>query len=211
MLMSIRKTVLLLLVLDQPVPLPHKRILNSNYYSCNPNTKLCPNAICSPVQTSGRLIVQSPNTGTFYSIGQLINVTWTYSSQSNPNFPSNSVNLYYRPANRNDWINWATLSPNTTTWQGNIDNAADGSYEVLILPDNIDSSGGVFKVGNKVSCIADGWPYTVSQKFRLIASQNILPTSFKPNADVTPNTNSEADLEISWLRDFSLVVWFLLM
>jgi hypothetical protein len=113
---------------------------NAVQTDCNPNIKVCPNAVCvmpavysSLQQTAGRTLTLSPNASTFFYNNQNINVTWSYLN-SNPDYPSQTVNLYYRAVGILDWTAWQVVSAKTTTWMGRLENMPQGSYEVLILP-----------------------------------------------------------------------------
>jgi hypothetical protein len=94
--------------------------------------------------------------------------------QTNPQYPSQSVNVYYRLLNSEIWNPWQVVPAKTTTFTATLDRVAGGVYEILVLPDNVDTSQGVFKVGNAVSCIADQFPYSAPSEFRLLVSLKLL-------------------------------------
>jgi hypothetical protein len=71
-------------------PLSNKRFFTNNKQmlfflpvvlsqpTCNPFISPCPQADCEPGVTAGKVLVLSPNSTTFFYLGQQLNVSWLY-------------------------------------------------------------------------------------------------------------------------------------
>ena len=72
---------------------------------------------------------------------------------------------------------------------------------MLVAPDNVDTGG--YKIGQRSSCIADGWPYAQKQEFRLLTPHDV-PSYTNP---LPANTNSVAiDFDPRWIIGLSATI-----
>ncbi|KAJ3321066.1 hypothetical protein HDV06_004624 [Boothiomyces sp. JEL0866] len=141
---------------------------------CDPTEQLCPNVNCDQAQTTGLVLIASPNSTTYYFTGNPINITYTFTATSNPNYPKRTMNFYYRPTGTNTWTAWGNATKGTTTIMLQLNNVVPGNYDVLALTDGVDPTQ-KSQIGPKISCVADGWPYSTFNTFALLQPQTFLP------------------------------------
>ncbi|KAJ3272797.1 hypothetical protein HDV01_005225 [Terramyces sp. JEL0728] len=144
---------------------------------------------CNP-STYGTTVINSPGDqgGTYSYTDRPINFTWSYTGQYDSAYPKNSVYLYYRQHGATAWT-FLTKTGKTNSVNGTISNAVPGQYEVLVMPDNIDTNN-LYGVGTVVSCTPDGWPYPQKLQFSLLQSTSyqVYPDKFPPatNSAIIP-------------------------
>ena len=133
--------------------------------ACNPTIQQCDNAQCNTATTPGRILVNRPGRNAYAYIGSSINITWSYTEGTdNRTFPVNGFSFYYKKKedDNSKWISIgnATKGNNTVyTWNPQVALMKDTRYQLLILVDNVASSGtGDQGPGIKASCLAEGFP-----------------------------------------------------
>ncbi|KAI8915654.1 hypothetical protein EDD86DRAFT_196542 [Gorgonomyces haynaldii] len=160
--------------------------------TCDPYNTVCAGVSCALPGTGGLVRLASPNTTAYFYVGQPINITWTYSDLADPQYPTQSVNIYYRQVGTDAWTSWVIAPPKSKTAFGTINNVAGGNYQVVVVPDNIDVTGGL-KAGKTVSCVHDQWPYPGTAEFRLLVPFNVQPYT----NPLPANTNAGYGLSLS--------------
>lgn len=133
--------------------------------SCNPYVETCEGADCADALNLGRVRIFSPNSSAYFYVGLPLFVNWTYDGLTDARFPVNSVNLYYKPRKEKTWIEFAVVGRRNKTHTWNVPKLVPGSYEMLIVPDNVDKGGAV---GTRPSCLADGFPVADKVTFRFL-------------------------------------------
>ncbi|KAJ3301597.1 hypothetical protein HDV03_000634 [Kappamyces sp. JEL0829] len=155
-----------------------------------PGNQSGPTFSCDPAvqpSTYGVTRILSPFIYSWLHIGQAFNLSWTYIN-SDPAFPQTSVFLYYRPlSSQATWLPLGNVSAKTTSVNVTIPSSAiPGSYEYVVVPDNIDATQRL-QVGRTVDCLPNGWPYPQTQSFSLL--QPIDPAVFAN--PYPPNVSSD--------------------
>lgn len=102
---------------------------------CNPFIQVCSNPNCTSSENIGSVQVLSPNTSAYFYVGSAINVSWTYSGETDSTqFPINNIHIYYQKVDAASWNQVATVPARATNYSWLLDTFAAGT-------------GGNFKVG----------------------------------------------------------------
>jgi hypothetical protein len=102
---------------------------------CDPFYEVCPEYVsgeaeCNPIGQAGRLLVLSPNPNAYYYIGVPINITISYTRETSPEFPRESVVMYYRNQGNEQWTQWVSIPRGERTVLDTLNNVIPGAYEV---------------------------------------------------------------------------------
>jgi hypothetical protein len=121
---------------SQPAPSASPSPTGRPTPECDPFVDVCPEYTsgelqCEQVTQAGRLIVNSPNTTAFYYIGTPINITISYTRETNRELPRNEVVMYYRNIGNEDWTEWGSIPRGESTIFRTLNNVIPGSFEVF--------------------------------------------------------------------------------
>jgi hypothetical protein len=97
---------------------------------CNPYLRQCENADCADADSYGQVLIWSPNKNAYNYIGMPLLVNWTYTPNSDPNFPVNNVYLYYKNAKEKTWTQCGIADRRNKTYLWDVPALIPGSYEV---------------------------------------------------------------------------------
>ena len=101
-----------------------------------------------------------------------------------------------------DWKSLGTAGPRNTTFIWQMPSSVlSGSYEIYVIPDNVDRSG---LVGKSSSCFADGFPLGAKVSFRILSLPSVNPDSFGKD-NYAPST-SDSPKNFASLVDY---LWML--
>ncbi|KAI9093099.1 hypothetical protein DFS34DRAFT_583429 [Phlyctochytrium arcticum] len=138
--------------------------------TCNPILNICPPPLnCTDSDVLGRVDVLSPNRTTYFYVGQPVNISWSYSGETDVSkYPINNVSIYYQRSEASTWNPIQTVGAREVkyTWpMKDFEGGTGGTFKIRIVPDNIDR-GGV--TGTPSSCIPVGWPLLGEVQFTLV-------------------------------------------
>ncbi|KNC98288.1 uncharacterized protein SPPG_09395 [Spizellomyces punctatus DAOM BR117] len=148
---------------------------------CNPFIQVCPNPNCTDSSNIGQVYIASPNTTAYFYVGKPVNVTWTYSAETDTSkFPINSVHIYYQKSDAQKWAEVASVPARATNYSWALEDfqaGTGGNFKIRIVPDNIDRSG---TTGIPSSCTPPGWPSIGQQEFTIVRPLPLTPIASDP-------------------------------
>ncbi|KAI8896217.1 hypothetical protein BC833DRAFT_622308 [Globomyces pollinis-pini] len=176
-----------------------------NQNECDPFSQVCPEASCDhSFSQPGLAMIASPNNTADFYLNEPINVTYSFSSLSNPFYHRYTMSFYYRESDTpsKPWNFWFNATRGSLTSSATISNTTPGRYDLIALADGIDPttrSG----VGPKVSCTDYGWPYFSLAQFKLLANSVSYPNK---NSLPMPLNQSEANsISMIWSSILSII------
>ncbi|KAL2915170.1 hypothetical protein HK105_205277 [Polyrhizophydium stewartii] len=148
---------------------------------------ICANADCAgSTLGSAATLVNSPNSSVYFYTGLPVFVNWSYTSDTDTTtFPSTSVVIYYKFADTSvtTWVKWLTVGAKDTSVSAVMTNAVARSYNIRVVPDDIDPTG---LTGTIPSCYSTSFPRMGVNSFRLLTTRDLSVSSsdsFAPNSD----------------------------
>ncbi|KAJ3021075.1 hypothetical protein HKX48_009248 [Thoreauomyces humboldtii] len=169
---------------------------SSSAAAAAPSTSAAPVSTALPAcgSSPGAIFITNPVSSTYAAVGSSINVTWTYSSLTLPQYPAKGLVVYYQRSDtaitEAGWqVAVANIPPQSKTVAWTIPSLQDGKYEVHVVADGVDP---IARPASSVAtCVPDGMPGPESSQQFVI--QNAAPLVVYPDT-LGPNSNAPSNL-----------------
>ncbi|KAJ1564679.1 hypothetical protein HK096_006812, partial [Nowakowskiella sp. JEL0078] len=170
---------------------------NSTVTGCSDTTNVIS---CTGSSTPGAFSLSNPTQYTVAEVGNTLNISWSYTAQTNVNrFPNKSIDIYFQSTVSYSSTKWEKnvtlgLSPKAMFYLWKIPQVQNGDFVIRLVADGIDP------ITSSTTCVPEGAPIPyISSQFLVVN-----PVQLATYPDPFPPSSSA--LKLCWNAALALLI-----